>query len=249
MLPACPVAHLIISQTSFSFAQLETLFDAMFGFCHPSKFFQQRLWPCIGRPIIHLHYLLVVSIVVWRGCLQITDSRVQRHRQQIALSQSRQTTTKPFRSPHPVITGKLAMGQTRPVLCQCLQALLVTRAVPTACFGHPRAHVDGDTTVINFTQLAVPLPGDPHRFPSRFWKARGIEHQDAIGLFQVRLDLLPQYLSQGFVVPLTPADEALQRQKRLLKTIGNRFDTWPRARACAGSKATTRPSCSRSFRC
>jgi hypothetical protein len=116
------------------------------------------------------------------------------------------------------------MRQARPVSCPYLQAQLVTRAVPTARFGHPRAQVDGDMTVINFAQLAAPLLGDLHRLPTRSWKARGIEHQDAIGLFQVRLDLLPQHLSQGFVVPLIPADEALQRQTRLLKTIGNRCD-------------------------
>src|SRR5262245_5147628 len=64
MLPACPIVHLIISQTGISFAPLETLFDAMFGFRHPRKFFQQRLWTCVGQRIIHLHYLLVVSIAV-----------------------------------------------------------------------------------------------------------------------------------------------------------------------------------------
>ena len=40
------------------------------------------------------------------------------------------------------------------------------------------------------------------------------------------LDLADQLLAQGFIVPLAPADEALQGQAGLPKTIGNRFDVF-----------------------
>ena len=42
----------------------------------------------------------------------------------------------------------------------------------------------------------------------------------------MRLDLADQLLSQGFIVPRIPPKEALQRQARLAKTIGNRFDVF-----------------------
>ena len=45
-----------------------------------------------------------------------------------------------------------------------------------------------------------------------------------IALAQVPVHLADQLSSQGLIVPLGPADEALQRQAGLAKTIRNRFD-------------------------
>jgi hypothetical protein len=42
----------------------------------------------------------------------------------------------------------------------------------------------------------------------------------------VRLDLASQLLSQGLIVPLIPANEALKRQPGVAKTIRNRFDVF-----------------------
>ena len=79
-------------------------------------------------------------------------------------------------------------------------------------------------TVVHLAQPATPLPGDPHRLPTGLRKPRGIAHQHAIGLSHMRLDVVPQRLSQGRIVPRTPADAALQGQAGLAKTLGNRCD-------------------------
>jgi hypothetical protein len=42
----------------------------------------------------------------------------------------------------------------------------------------------------------------------------------------MRLDLAPQLIAQGCIIPLVPANEALERQARLAKTLGNRFDVF-----------------------
>src|SRR5438445_13772775 len=64
MLPACPIAHLIISQPGFALASLEAFFDAMFGFGHPREFPKRRLRWSVGERIIHLHHLFLVSVTV-----------------------------------------------------------------------------------------------------------------------------------------------------------------------------------------
>src|SRR5712691_7975954 len=64
MLPARPMAHLIVGQTGFALAPLEAFFDAMFGFGHPGTFPQRGLRRSVGQRIIHLHHLLVVSVAV-----------------------------------------------------------------------------------------------------------------------------------------------------------------------------------------
>jgi hypothetical protein len=79
---------------------------------------------------------------------------------------------------------------------------------------------------VNFAQAATPLTGHAYRLATGLGKPRGIEHQHSITLSQVRLDLTAQLLSQGLIVPLMPANEALKRQTGLAKTIGNRFDVF-----------------------
>src|SRR6266852_8253280 len=64
MLPTCPIAHLIVRQTRFAFASLETFFDAMFGFGHPGTLPQGRLRHRIGQIIINLHHFLLVTVAV-----------------------------------------------------------------------------------------------------------------------------------------------------------------------------------------
>ena len=64
LLPPGPIAHLIVGQTGFTLAPLETCFNAMFGFRHPGKFPQGRLGCRVGEVIIHLHHLRLVAVTV-----------------------------------------------------------------------------------------------------------------------------------------------------------------------------------------
>ena len=80
--------------------------------------------------------------------------------------------------------------------------------------------------VLDFAQAATPWPCHPHRLPTGRGKPRRIEHQHPIALAHVRLDVAPQLLSPGGIVPRIPTKEALQRQARLAKTRGNRCDVF-----------------------
>src|SRR5712691_2540025 len=62
LLPARPMAHLIIRQTGFALAALETCFDAVFSLRHPGTCPKWRLGGRVGQGIIHLHHLLLVAI-------------------------------------------------------------------------------------------------------------------------------------------------------------------------------------------
>src|SRR2546427_4819871 len=62
MLPTPPMTYLIVRQTRFALASLETFFNAMFGFGHPGKFPQGRLRHRIGQIIVNLHHLLLVAV-------------------------------------------------------------------------------------------------------------------------------------------------------------------------------------------
>src|SRR4029453_7923287 len=64
MLPTPPITHLIVRQTRFALAPLETFFNTMFGFGHPGKFPQGCLWHRIGQIIVNLHYLVLVAVTV-----------------------------------------------------------------------------------------------------------------------------------------------------------------------------------------
>ena len=147
------------------------------------------------------------------------------------------------------------MRQRGTVFLQHLQGQLVTRTIGPGRFGHARfvqarrilgpffwqiqpgvdqgvplagdiAQGDGYLAVIDFAQTATPLTGYAHRLPTGLGKPRRIEHQHPIALSQVRLDLAPQLLAQGGIVPRVPPNEALQREARLAQTIGDRFDVF-----------------------
>jgi hypothetical protein len=78
--------------------------------------------------------------------------------------------------------------------------------------------------VVHFAQAATPLTGHTDRLAPGLGKPRGIEYEHPIALSQVRLHLTAQLLSQGLIVPCMRANEALQRQTGLAKTVRNRFD-------------------------
>src|SRR6266705_4706136 len=62
MLPTPPMTPLIVRQTRFALASLETFFHAMFGFGHPGTCPQRRLRHRIGQIIVHLHHLVLVAV-------------------------------------------------------------------------------------------------------------------------------------------------------------------------------------------
>src|SRR6266852_5185067 len=64
MLPTRPIAHLIVRQTCFALASLETFFDTMFGFGHSGKLPKGRLRHRIGQIIVNLHHFLLVAVAV-----------------------------------------------------------------------------------------------------------------------------------------------------------------------------------------
>ena len=64
MLPARPMAHLIVGQARFALAALYTVLEAMFGFGHTGELPQWGLGRSVGQVIIDLHHLLVVAIAV-----------------------------------------------------------------------------------------------------------------------------------------------------------------------------------------
>ena len=148
------------------------------------------------------------------------------------------------------------MRQRGPVFRQQLQGQRVTRTKASASAGHtrfvqarlilcpvfgqiqPRVHqamalsgdiaqVDRHLTVVHFAQATTPLTGHPHRLPAGLGKCRGITHQHPIALSPVPVHLADQRRAQGRIVPLGPADEALQRQAGLAKTLRNRCDIFP----------------------
>src|SRR6266705_1370627 len=85
------------------------------------------------------------------------------------------------------------------------------------------AQVDGHLTIVDFAQTTAPLPSHPDRLPPGLGKRRGIEDQHAIGLAQVLAHLAPQRVSQGGLIPVSPADKTLQPQAVLAKMIRDRF--------------------------
>src|SRR2546425_6330565 len=62
LLPARPMAPLIVGQARFALASLHTFFDAMFGFGHPGQLRKRGLRDHVGQIIIHLDHLLLVTI-------------------------------------------------------------------------------------------------------------------------------------------------------------------------------------------
>src|SRR6266849_6209177 len=64
MLPAGPMASLIIGQTRFALATLETCFDAVFSLGHSGQRIQRGLRDRIGQIIVHFHDLILVAVTV-----------------------------------------------------------------------------------------------------------------------------------------------------------------------------------------
>src|SRR5213593_1606389 len=64
MLPPCPMTHLIVGQTGFAFAPLETFFDAMFRFGHAGQLPERGLRDRIGQIIVDFHGLVLIAVTV-----------------------------------------------------------------------------------------------------------------------------------------------------------------------------------------
>jgi len=64
LLPPCPMAPLIVGQTGFTLATLETCFQAMCRFGHPGTCPKWRLGWSVGQGILHLHHLRLVAVTV-----------------------------------------------------------------------------------------------------------------------------------------------------------------------------------------
>ncbi len=62
LLPAGPIAYLIISQTRFALAPLEACFDAVFSLGHAGQLLPRGLRDCIGQIIVHFHDLILVAV-------------------------------------------------------------------------------------------------------------------------------------------------------------------------------------------
>src|SRR5712692_7252013 len=64
LLPTRPMASLIVRQTRFALASLETCCDAMFGFGHPGTLPQGRLRHRMGQILVNRHHCLLVAVAV-----------------------------------------------------------------------------------------------------------------------------------------------------------------------------------------
>src|SRR5260370_7685034 len=64
MLPAGPIAYLIIGQTRFALAPLETFFDAVFSIGRAGQVIVRGLRERIGKIIGHFHDLILVTVTV-----------------------------------------------------------------------------------------------------------------------------------------------------------------------------------------
>ena len=140
-------------------------------------------------------------------------------------------------------------------MLQQVQRQLVARTIPSAVCGHagfvqtcsglgprfgqgqPHIHqgmarardvpqIDRDLTMVDFAQAATPLACHAHRVGPGRGKGRRIHHHHAIGLAQVLRDLACQFLPQEGILPLGPADEALEGEAILSKAIRNGCDVF-----------------------
>src|SRR5712671_7557192 len=64
MVPARPMADLIVGQASLTLAPLETLFNTMLRLRHPGEGPQRRLRLGIGQVKIHFHHLVAVALTI-----------------------------------------------------------------------------------------------------------------------------------------------------------------------------------------
>ncbi len=205
MLPAGPMASLIIGQTRFALATLETCCDAVFSLGHSGQRIQRGLRDRLGQRRVHFHDRILVAVtvashrhpflvawlppmgsgdptpfdhldhqwpfrtiadieappgcivkrlapghnalpgargvtplppVLWWRRLQIASRRVRGDRQQRALAQASQSTTKPRGTPHRIVPCHPTMRQCGAMRRQHLQRSLVTGAVAAMDVGH-----------------------------------------------------------------------------------------------------------------
>src|ERR1700740_991495 len=64
MVPAHPIAYLIMRQAGLTFAALQAFFNAMCGLGDPCKSGQRCLGSAIGEIKVNLHHLLLISIPI-----------------------------------------------------------------------------------------------------------------------------------------------------------------------------------------
>ncbi len=141
--------------------------------------------------------------------VQLTQGRVRRDRQHVALTHGGQSTPKPLRSPHLVVTAHPAMRPPGTIVGQHLQGPLVTRARGPVgvgntglvqagcgcgpCFGQNKplvhqgvalagdvAHIQGHWAVVDCAQTPTPLSGHTDRLTAGLRKSRRVEHQHPI---------------------------------------------------------------------
>ncbi len=62
MVPALPVANLVVGQARFALGTLDTFFDAMFGFCRASEFRYVCIRTRVGQVVIGLQNTTVVAV-------------------------------------------------------------------------------------------------------------------------------------------------------------------------------------------
>ena len=64
MVPAFPMANLVVGQARFTFGALQTFFNAMFGFGHSGELRFLGLWARIRQGVVRLDDVLVVPVFV-----------------------------------------------------------------------------------------------------------------------------------------------------------------------------------------
>ena len=64
MMPARPIANLIVRQAGFALGTLDAFFDAPFRFSHSRKLRQFDVDRCVGQVVIRFDHLVVISVSV-----------------------------------------------------------------------------------------------------------------------------------------------------------------------------------------
>ena len=64
MMPALPIANLVVGKPRFAFGALDALFDSMFGLGHPGELRFFRVSTCIGQVVIRFDDAVIVAIFV-----------------------------------------------------------------------------------------------------------------------------------------------------------------------------------------
>ncbi len=85
MMPALPIANLVVRQAGFAFGTLNTFFDPMLGFGHSGKVSQLCFGTCIGQVVIRLDHMLVIPVSVTNGTVAPKCFSVKYLRRQAAM--------------------------------------------------------------------------------------------------------------------------------------------------------------------